>query len=139
MDKGIILKKNSIDAAIQNGLRSAVDARAMVKKVQCSPIKVNLILKMIRKMHVNDAINALKFSKKKVAVDILKLLNSAIANAQNNYFCNPDDLYISLATVGKDVYYKRGMPRAKGRSCRIIKYYSRIDIMLSQYIKGGGE
>tara|TARA_B100000963_G_C22287285_1_gene519778 strand:- start:141 stop:512 length:372 start_codon:yes stop_codon:yes gene_type:complete len=102
--------------------------------IRTSPIKLSLIANSIVNKKVNNAINQLKFSQKRVSRNVLKVLNAAIANAENNKQLDIDKLYIKEAFVGKSLRMKRWRPRAKGRAGSIIKPFSKITIIVEERI-----
>ena len=106
--------------------------KAINKNVKSSPRKVNLILKSITGMGVNEAVKNLTFARKRIAHDIKKTVQSAVANAENNYQYDIDKLYIKEAYVGKAIVLKRFRARAKGRASPIKKPYSNVTIILSE-------
>ena len=106
--------------------------KAINKNVRSSPRKVNLILKHIRGKKADIAIRDLSFTRKRIAHDIKKTVQSAIANAENNFQYDIDNLYIQEAFVGKSIVLKRFRPRAKGRASAIKKPYSNVTIILSE-------
>ena len=108
--------------------------KAINKNVRCSPRKVNLLLKHIRGKKADIAIRDLSFTRKRIAHDIKKTVQSAIANAENNFQNDIDKLYIQEAFVGKSIVLKRFRPRAKGRASAIKKPYSNVTIILSEKI-----
>ena len=107
-------------------------AKAINRNVRSSPRKINLILKHIRGKKADIAIRDLEFTRKKVAEDIKKTVKSAVANAENNYQYDIDNLYVKEAYVGKSIVMKRFRPRAKGRAAAIKKPFSRITIILEE-------
>ena len=109
-------------------------AKAINRNVRTSPRKVNLLLKNIRGKKVDVAIRDLSFARQRIAFDIKKTVQSAIANAENNYQYDIDKLYIAEAYVGKSIVLKRFRARAKGRASAIKKPYSNITIILSEEI-----
>ena len=109
-------------------------AKAINRNVRSSPRKVNLLLKNIRGKKVDVAIRDLSFARQRIAFDIKKTVQSAIANAENNYQYDIDKLYIAEAYVGKSIVLKRFRARAKGRASAIKKPYSNITIVLSEEI-----
>ena len=109
-------------------------ARAINRNVRSSPRKVNLLLKNIRGKKVDTAIRDLSFARQRIALDIKKTVQSAIANAEHNNQYDIDNLYIAEAYVGKSIVLKRYRPRAKGRASAIKKPYSNITIILSEKI-----
>jgi len=113
--------------------------KAINKNVRSSPRKINLILKNIRGKKADTAIKDLTFTRKRIAFDIKKTVQSAIANAENNYQYDIDKLFISEAFVGKSIVLKRYRARAKGRASGIKKPYSNITIILSEKISKNEE
>ena len=107
-------------------------ALAKDNMIRVSPLKLSFIAKSIVNMKVNSAINQLKFSEKRISKNVLKVLNAAIANAENNKQLDIDNLFIKEAYVGKSLVMKRFRPRAKGRASPIKKPFSRITIVLSE-------
>ena len=114
--------------------RNKNTARAVNRNVRSSPRKVNLLLKNIRGKKVDIAIRDLSFTRQRIAFDVKKTVQSAIANAENNNQYDIDNLYIAEAYVGKSIVLKRFRPRAKGRASAIKKPYSNITIVLSEKI-----
>lgn len=108
------------------------EAMAKLRMLKTSPQKLNLLAGLIRGKKVDRAINDLTFSKKRIAADVKKCLQSAIANAENNHNLDVDELIVSEAYVGKNLTMKRGRPRARGRFGRIIKPFSEITIKVRQ-------
>ena len=106
--------------------------RAINRNVRSSPRKVNLLLKNIRGKKVDIAIRDLSFTRQRIAFDVKKTVQSAIANAENNNQYDIDNLYIAEAYVGKSIVLKRFRPRAKGRASAIKKPYSNLTIILSE-------
>ena len=106
--------------------------KAINKNVRSSPRKVALVLDYIRGKKVDAAIRDLDFTRKKIATDVSKTVKSAIANAENNYQFDIDDLFVKEAYVGKSLVMKRFRPRAKGRASPIKKPFSRITIILEE-------
>ena len=100
--------------------------------VRISPTKLALLTKSIVNKKVDLAINQLKFSEKRISKNVLKVLNAAIANAENNKQLDIDNLYIKEAFVGKSLRMKRWRPRAKGRAGSIIKPFSKITIIVEE-------
>ena len=112
-----------------------LEAIAKVKMLKTSPQKLNLVSKMIRNKPVNIALAQLKFSNKRIAVDVRKCLESAIANAENNHDMDIDELVVSEAFVGKNLVLKRGRPRARGRYGKILKPFSQLTIKVKQVLE----
>ena len=106
--------------------------KAVNKNVRSSPRKVNLLLKNIRGKKADVAIRDLSFARQRIAFDIKKTVQAAIANAENNYQYDVDNLYVAEAYVGKSIVLKRFRARAKGRASGIKKPYSNLTIILSE-------
>ena len=106
--------------------------KAINKNVRSSPRKINLLLKNIRGKKADIAIRDLSFARQRIAFDIKKTVQSAVANAENNNQYDIDNLYITEAYVGKSITLKRFRPRAKGRASAIKKPYSNLTIVLSE-------
>jgi len=106
--------------------------KAINKNVRSSPRKVNLLLKNIRGKKVDIAIRDLSFARLRIAFDVKKTVQAAIANAENNYQYDIDNLYIAEAYVGKSIVLKRFRARAKGRASAIKKPYTNLTIILSE-------
>ena len=100
--------------------------------VRISPNKLSLVANNIVNMKVSAAVNQLKFSQKRVSRTILKVLNAAIANAENNKQLDIDKLFIKEAFVGKSLRMKRWRPRAKGRAASIVKPFSKVTIIVEE-------
>ena len=100
--------------------------------IRVSTLKLNNIAKLIVNQKVNNAINQLKFSQKRISTSVLKVLNAAIANAENNKQLDVDYLFVKEAYVGKSLSMKRFRPRAKGRASSIIKPFSKLTIILEE-------
>ena len=100
--------------------------------VRISPTKLSLLVNTIVNMKVSSAVNQLKFSSKRVSKTILKVLNAAIANAENNKQLDIDKLFVKKAFVGKSLRMKRWRPRAKGRAASIIKPFSKVTIVVEE-------
>lgn len=111
---------------------TSIDVIAKDRMILASPRKVNLVAKMIRGMSVNRALNALKFSKKAVAVDVRKTLLSAISNAEMNNSMNVNLLTVKEAYVGKALTMRRFMARAKGSGSPIMRRFSRLTVVLCE-------
>ena len=105
---------------------------ALGRKIRTSPQKLNLVAQTIRGLDVESAIAELTFSKRRVAGPVKKVLQSAIANAENNHDLDVDALYVVEASVGKNMVMKRMRARARGRMARIIKPFSEIRIVLRE-------
>ena len=108
------------------------EVKAINKMIRSSSQKLNLIIKDIRKKDINAAVNILKFSNKRVSKEVLKTLNSAVANAENNNNLDIDKLVVKEAYVGKSLRMKRFRPMSKGRAFQIIKPFSRLTLVLEE-------
>jgi large subunit ribosomal protein L22 len=108
------------------------EAMAVATAVRGSPYKLNLVAGLIRGRPAEEAVNILNFSRKAMAVDVKKCLQSAIANAENNHNLDVDRLVVAEASVGKSLSMKRFATRARGRSSRIVKPFSRIRIVVRE-------
>ena len=113
--------------------------KAINRNVRSSPRKINLLLKSIRGKKVDLAIRDLSFARQRVAHDIKKTVQSAIANAENNNQYDIDNLYIKEAYVGKSLVLKRFRARAKGRASGIKKPYTNVTIILTEKINNKEE
>ena len=100
--------------------------------IRTSQLKLANIARLIVNQKVNKAVEQLKFSNKRVSQNVLKVLNSAIANAENNKQLDIDSLYVKEAYVGKSLSMKRFRPRAKGRAASILKPFSKLTIILEE-------
>ena len=103
--------------------------------VRISPSKLSLLVNSIVNMKVSSAINQLQFSSKRVSGTILKVLNAAVANAENNKQLDIDKLFVKEVYVGKSLRMKRWRPRAKGRAASIIKPFSKVTIIVEERTK----
>jgi large subunit ribosomal protein L22 len=108
------------------------EATAIARNLRISPQKLNLVAQLIRGKKVNRALADLEFSRKRIAVDVRKALESAIANAENNHNLDVDDLVVSQAYVGKALVMKRFAARGRGRSSRIEKPFANLTIVVRQ-------
>ena len=113
--------------------------KAINRNVRSSPRKINNLLKNIRGKKADVALRDLSFARQRIAFDIKKTVQSAIANAENNYQYDIDNLYIEEAYVGKSIVLKRFRARAKGRASGIKKPYSNLTIILSENINNKEE
>jgi large subunit ribosomal protein L22 len=111
---------------------AANEARAILRNLRTSPYKLNLVAEMIRGMKAADALTQLTFSNKRIANDVKKVLQSAIANAENNHNLNVDALVVKEAWVGKAMVLKRFHARARGRGAKILKPYSHLTIVVRE-------
>ena len=114
--------------------RRLADNQAMAKArmVRISPQKLNLLAQSIRGKKVENALNELDFSRKRIAKDVKKVLMSAIANAENNHDMDIDSLVVEQAFVGKNLVMKRWRPRARGRTGKILKPFAEITIIVKE-------
>ena len=108
------------------------EAKAVTRMIRVSPRKLNLVAQMIRGKAVATALADLTFSRKRIALDVRKTLESAIANAENNHDLDVDDLMVAEAHVGKALVIKRFVARARGRAGRIEKPFSNLTIVVRQ-------
>lgn len=109
------------------------EALAVGNSIRGSAQKLNLVAQLIRGHKAGDALNILSFSKKAMAKDVSKVLASAIANAENNHNLDVDALIVQEASVGKSITMKRWKARARGRSAKIIKPFSRVRIVVREH------
>ncbi|VWX56241.1 50S ribosomal protein L22 [Sphingorhabdus sp. 109] len=109
------------------------EALAVGNSIRGSAQKLNLVAQLIRGKKAEDALNILSFSKKAMAKDVSKVLASAIANAENNHNLDVDALIVHEASVGKSITMKRWKARARGRSAKIIKPFSRVRIVVREH------
>ena len=110
-------------------------AKAKDNTIRVSPLKLANIARSIVNKKANSAVNQLKFSNKRISNNVLKVLNAAIANAENNKQLDIDSLYIKEAFVGKSLSMKRFRPRAKGRAASILKPFSKLTIIVEERSK----
>ncbi len=108
------------------------EATAIATAIRTSPRKLNLVAGMIRGLKAEQALNALTFSKRRIAGDVKRVLESAIANAENNHQLDVDQLIVAEAHVGKALMMKRFHARARGRGARIEKPFSRLTIVVRE-------
>ncbi|MCW6509487.1 50S ribosomal protein L22 [Lichenifustis flavocetrariae] len=108
------------------------EAKAVARMIRISPQKLNLLAQLIRGKKVDTALADLQFSRKRIALDVRKTLESAIANAENNHDLDVDDLVVAEAYVGKALVMKRFSPRARGRAGRIEKPFSNLTIIVRE-------
>ena len=100
--------------------------------VRISPRKLSILVNSIVNLKVSSAINQLNFSSKRVSGTVLKVLNAAVANAENNKQLDIDKLFVKQVFVGKSLRMKRWRPRAKGRAASIIKPFSKVTIVVEE-------
>jgi large subunit ribosomal protein L22 len=108
------------------------EAKAVTRMLRVSPQKLNLVAQLIRGKKAASALADLEFSRKRIAKDVRKCLESAIANAENNHDLDVDDLVVVEAHVGKGFVIKRHVPRGRGRVGRIFKPFSHITIVVRE-------
>lgn len=108
------------------------EAQAVTRNLRVSPQKLNLVATSIRGKKVEKALADLTFSRKRIASDVKKTLESAIANAENNHGLDVDSLVVSEAYVGKGLVLKRWQPRARGRVGKILKPFSRLTVVVRE-------
>lgn len=119
--------KASAPRALKNN-----EAKAVARNLRVSPQKLNLVAQLIRGKKVDRALADLQFSRKRIAIDVRKTLESAIANAENNHELDIDDLIVAEAFVGKGLVMKRFHARARGRGARIEKPFSHLTIVVRE-------
>jgi large subunit ribosomal protein L22 len=110
----------------------ANEAKASVKYLRTSPQKLNLVAATIRGKDAGKALVDLEFNNRRIAKDVRKVLQSAVANAENNHGLDVDKLYVAEAFVGKSIVMKRFATRARGRSSRILKPFSRLTVIVRE-------
>jgi large subunit ribosomal protein L22 len=108
------------------------EAKAVTRMLRVSPQKLNLVAQLIRGKKVASALADLEFSRKRIARDVRKCLQSAIANAENNHELDIDELIVAQAHVGKGLVIKRFHPRGRGRAGKILKPFSHLTIVVRQ-------
>jgi large subunit ribosomal protein L22 len=108
------------------------EAQAITRNIRVSPQKLNLVAQMIRGQKVDKALADLTFSRKRIAQDVKKTLESAVANAENNHSLDVDALIVSEAYVGKNLVMKRSRPRARGRMARIMKPFAQLTVVVRE-------
>ena len=108
------------------------ETKAILRKIRISPQKLNLVAAMIRGMNARRAMDTLLFCKKRIAVDVRKTLQSAMANASNNKGLDSARLFVKEAFVGHSIKLRRFMPRGRGRSSRIEKPFSHLTIVVEE-------
>jgi large subunit ribosomal protein L22 len=108
------------------------EAKVVLNRLRVSPQKLNLVAQMIRGLPVNQALTQLTFSSRRIAGDVKKALQSAIANAEHNHQLDVDSLIVSEAWVGKNMVMKRFHARGRGRGARILKPFSNITIVVRE-------
>src|SRR4051794_24166126 len=108
------------------------EAQAILRNVRVSPRKLNLVAQLIRNRSAADAVATLTFSKRRIAQDVKKVLESAIANAENNHQLDVDRLVVSRAEVGRSTVVRRFQARGRGRAARVEKWFSHSKIVVAE-------
>lgn len=108
------------------------EAKAVINRIRISPQKLNLVAGLIRGMDVGSALTQLSFSSKRVAGEVKKALQSAIANAENNHNLNVDSLYVKEAYVGKNLVMKRMHTRGRGKSARVFRPFANLTLIVHE-------
>ncbi len=111
---------------------SESEAMAVARNLRISPQKLNLVAESIRGKSAEAALSELSFSKRRIAADVRKTLQVAIANAENNHQLDVDRLFVAEASVGKAIVMKRFRPRARGRAGRIMKPFSHLTVVVRE-------
>jgi large subunit ribosomal protein L22 len=109
------------------------EAQAIGRMIRSSQYKLNLVAGLIRGKKVDQAIADLTFSKKRISIEVLKILKSAVANAENNHNLDVDDLIVAQAWTGKDMVLKRFHARGRGRGARVLKPFSELTIVVREH------
>ncbi len=112
--------------------REENEARAYAKYIRISPRKLNLVAQLIRGKKAGKAMTDLDFCTRRVAQDVKKVLQAAVANAENNHGLDVDRLYVTEATVGKSVKMRRFHARGRGKSAPIEKFFSRLTVVVRE-------
>ena len=118
---------------------SDTEAQAIVSNIRVSPRKLNLVAGLIRNQPASAAIATLTFSKRRIAQQVKKALESAIANAENNHQLDVDRLVVSRAEVGRSVVMRRFHARGRGRAARVEKWFSHLKIVVAERAQETGE
>jgi len=108
------------------------EAQAVLRNLRVSPRKLNLVAGMIRNLPAGQAVATLTFSKRRIAQEVRKTLESAIANAENNHQLDVDRLFVSRAEVGRSMVMKRFHARGRGRASRVEKWFSHLKIVVAE-------
>jgi large subunit ribosomal protein L22 len=108
------------------------EARAFARSIRVSPRKLNLMAQLIRGKSAEAALAELTFNKRRIAIEVKTVLESAIANAENNHQLDVDQLFVAQAYVGKSIVMKRWSPRARGRVGHIVKPFSNLTIVVRE-------
>jgi len=115
------------------------EAQCIVSNLRVSPRKLNLVAAMIRNMPAQRAVATLTFSKRRIAGQVKKALESAIANAENNHQLDVDRLVVSRAEVGRSIVMRRFHARGRGRAARVEKWFSHLKIVVAERTQSEGE
>ena len=115
------------------------EAQAIVSNIRVSPRKLNLVAGLIRNQAASAALATLTFSKRRIAKQVKKALESAIANAENNHQLDVDRLVVSRAEVGRSMVMRRFLARGRGRSSRIEKWFSHLKIVVAERAEDAGQ
>lgn len=115
------------------------EAQCIVSNLRVSPRKLNLVAGMIRNQPAGHAVQALTFSKRRIAQQVKKALESAISNAENNHSLDVDRLVVSRAEVGRSVVMRRFHARGRGRAARVEKWFSHLKIVVAERAQDEGE
>ena len=115
------------------------EAQAILRNIRVSPRKLNLVAQLIRNRTAADAVATLTFSKRRIAKDVRKVLESAIANAENNHQLDVDRLIVSRAEVGRSTVMRRFHARGRGRAARVEKWFSHLKIVVAERAQEAGE
>lgn len=108
------------------------EAQAITRNIRVSPRKLGLVAGLIRNKPASQAVATLTFSKRRIAQDVKKTLESAIANAENNHQLDVDQLFVKTADVGKSIVMRRFHARGRGRSARVEKFFSHLKIVVAE-------
>jgi large subunit ribosomal protein L22 len=108
------------------------EAQAILSNLRCSPRKLNLVAGLIRNLPAQQAVATLTFSKRRIAKDVRKVLESAIANAENNHQLDVDRLIVTRAEVGRSIVMRRFHARGRGRASRVEKWFSHLKIVVTE-------
>ena len=115
------------------------EAQALVSNMRVSPRKLNLVAALIRNKKASAAVATLTFSKRRIATEVRKALESAIANAENNHQLDVDRLVVSRAEVGRSMVMRRFHARGRGRSARVEKWFSHLKIVVAERPEDAGQ
>ncbi len=108
------------------------EAQAILRNIRISPRKLNLVAGLIRNLPAQQAVSALTFSKRRIAQQVKKVLESAIANAENNHQLDVDQLVVARAEVGKSIVMRRFHARGRGKASRVEKWFSHLKIVVAE-------